>query len=264
MNLPDQDETDPLVRLQGVTLDQDMDGRDGIDWALEAGEFWVMGGLNWSGKTDFLSVVAGLRRPAAGRQFFFGREAGDYPRAEQVALRRKIGFVFEDNGRLFTDLNVAQNVALPIGYHSNRRLDELQAETSAILHACQLEAFASRLPDELNRGLKRRVALARALAVEPDVLLVDSPLTSLDPVHIKWWIEFLPRLLVKDSFPFRAPSAIVVTVEDFRHWLGPNRQFGLLQSGQLHCLGDARAVESSGEPQVQEMMTEDTSILRRL
>ncbi|MGB0583308.1 MAG: ATP-binding cassette domain-containing protein [Limisphaerales bacterium] len=254
-------EPDTLIELQGAALEA---GEATIDWSLRRGEFWVIGGLNWSGKTSFLSIVAGLRRPASGTPVFFDQKSGEFTRSEQADLRRRIGFVFEDNGRLFTDLNVAENIALPIGYHSNRRISDLQEETLAILRACQLEAYANQMPNELNRALKRRVALARALATEPEVLLLDSPLTSLDPVHIKWWIDFLPRLLDEEAFPFRTPSAIVVTVEDFRHWLGPDRQFGMLQSRQLHVLGDAVAVQSSDQSQVQELMTEDTSILRRI
>lgn len=262
MSTPDQAQAKPLVQLQAAAWDHPVGGQ-GSDWTLRQGEFWVVGGHNGSGKTSFLNVVAGLSKLTRGRLLFFGREADQYSRVEQSKLRRKIGFVFEDNGRLFTDLNIAENVALPIGYHHNRRMDALAGETMRILTACQLETLGDRMPNELNRGLKRRVALARALATEPEILLVDSPLTGLDPVHIKWWTEFLPRLLDPAAFEFRTPSAVVVTGEDFRHWLGPEKCFALLQSGNLHPLGDAKALEANSEPMVQEMMSERTSLSHR-
>ncbi len=233
-----------------------------VDWTLRQGDFWIVGGLNWSGKTDWLATAAGLLQPVDGWQTIFGRDRATMGAAELLATRMRIGFVFEHSGRLFTDLNVAENIALPLSYHRNCPADRLLEDVCAILEACGLSEIATHNPNDLSRGMRRRVALARALAVEPEILMIDSPLTSMDPVQTRWWIEFLGALQEGPDLPFKRPSTFVITVEDFRHWLAKDRQFALLQQGGFQVLGSADAVASSTQPQVREMLTGDSGTRR--
>jgi len=248
-----------LIRMEGVSVQPQAEAPavalTGVDWELRRGEFWVVGGLNWSGKTDWLATAAGLLKPLAGRQTIFGRDHESLNSRELLAARLKIGFVFEHTGRLFTDLNVAENLALPLSYHRNCVPEDTLPDVRRMLEVCGLSELATSSPNDLSRGMRRRVALARALTVEPEILMIDSPLTSMDPVQSRWWIEFLAKLQRGESFPFKCPSTFVVTVEDYRPWLDEGRQFALLQRGRLRVLGDAAAVENSAEAQVREMMS---------
>lgn len=226
-----------------------------VDWVLREGEFHVVGGLNWSGKTDWLATAAALQRPVRGRQRLFGHWLDEAARGEQTRLRGRIGFVFEQDGRLFTDLNVAENLALPLSYHRNCTVDAVLPDVLRVLEACGLEDHATAGIGELGRAMRRRVALARALASEPEVLLIDTPLGNFDPVHCRWWVAFLNRLHRRDVAGLTPPAAIVVTVEDFRAWLGPSRRFALLDRGRLLDLGDETKLQTSPEPAAREMLS---------
>lgn len=248
-----------LIRLEGADIAAHADSPGttltGIDWTLRRGEFHVVGGLNWSGKTDWLSTVGGLQRPSGGKQYLFGVDIDGTTRGELTALRRQIGFVFEQDGRLFTDLNVAENLALPLSYHRNCPVDDVLLDVQRILSACDLAAQARTAISHLSLALQRRVALARALVMEPEVLLVDTPLGNSDPVHARWWIDFLGRLHQREVDTLTAPAAIVVTVEDFRAWLAPDRRFALLDRGRFQPLGDETRLTASPEPTAREMLT---------
>jgi phospholipid/cholesterol/gamma-HCH transport system ATP-binding protein len=250
-----------LIRLDDVAVQSPPDtpavALSGIDWTLRSGEFWIVGGLNWSGKTDWLATAAGLLKPEGGQQTIFGKDRASMGAAELLATRMRIGFVFEHTGRLFTDLNVAENIALPLSYHRNCTAEHVLDDVRAILDACGLSEIATHNPNDLSRGMRRRVALARALAIEPEILMIDSPLTSMDPVQTRWWIDFLATLQKGSDLPFKRPSTFVITVEDFRHWLAADRRFALLQRGGFKILGAAEAVAESTEPQVREMLTGD-------
>lgn len=246
-----------LIRLESVTVASPA-GRPAladVHWTLRAGEFHIVGGLNWSGKTDWLATAAALQNPVCGRQHLFGVDLADASRIDFAGLRRRIGFVFEQDGRLFTDLNVAENLALPLSYHRNCGIDDVLPDVRRVLQACSLDSCATARIPELGRALRRRVALARALAMEPEVLLIDTPLGNSDPVHCRWWVEFLDRLH-RDAIPgLKTPAAIVVTVEDFRAWLGGDRAFYLLDNGCLNHLGDESGLVQSPAPAAREMLT---------
>ena len=246
-----------LIRLRSVTVAGATGGvvLESVDWTLRSGEFHVVGGLNWSGKSDWLATVAALRQPAGGRQHLFGVDLRQATRVELADLRRRLGFVFEQDGRLFTDLNVAENLALPLSYHRNCHVDDVREDVFRVLAACDLGDHAAAAIADLSRALRRRVALARALAMEPAVLLIDTPLGNFDPVQCRWWVEFLDRLHRGGIAELTAPRAIVVTVEDFRSWLGPGRCFALLNQGRLLPLGDQAGLMESAEPAAREMLT---------
>lgn len=226
-----------------------------VNWTLNRGEFHVIGGLNWSGKTDLLTTLAGLQRPVGGCQYLFGVDIDSASRAELTDLRQRIGFVFEQDGRLFTDLNVAENLALPLSYHRDCPPGDVMKDVLRILRICGLETRATSNISELSRSLRRRVGLARALAMEPEVLLIDTPLGNSDPVQCRWWVDFLTRLHRNKIADMTAPSGIVVTVEDFGAWLAPERQFALLENGRFHQLGDSASLTDSTLPTAREMLT---------
>jgi ABC-type transporter Mla maintaining outer membrane lipid asymmetry ATPase subunit MlaF len=179
----------------------------GVNWTVTQGEFWVVGGLPGSGKSQLLQTAAGLLPPRAGAVRFFGRELAGTSAADLVRTRRRIGFVFADGGRLFNGLTVAQNVALPLCYHLDCQPEAVSEAVEALLAITELKPLAGRLPARIHRAWRQRLALARALALGPELLLLDNPTAGLDRRQVRWWVEFLVQLSAGGAGrPLEAPQ----------------------------------------------------------
>ncbi|MBI3849648.1 MAG: ATP-binding cassette domain-containing protein [Verrucomicrobia bacterium] len=218
---------------------------EGITWQVSAGDYWVVGGLPGSGKSDLLATAAGLQRPWSGRHLLFGRDLTELHEDELLADRLRIGLVFENGGRLFNHLTVAENIALPLRYHRDFSDDEIQQRLKAILDLMDLNEQGRLLPSQTTRAMRQRAALARALALQPDLLLFDNPLGGLDRRQARWWLDFLARLAAGHEFMNGRPVTLVVTTEDLQPWFDQGRQFALLKRGRWVPLG-ARAELAAG------------------
>lgn len=147
------------------------------DFGVEGGELVALLGPSGSGKTTLLRIIAGLEFPEQGRIFF-----GDKDVTQQSAYRRRAGFVFQQYA-LFQHLSVFENIAfgLRVQKRSVRPSEaKIKERVQTLLDAVQLKDFARRLPSQLSGGQRQRVAFARALAIEPEVLLLDEPFGALD------------------------------------------------------------------------------------
>jgi len=224
-----------------------------VNWAVRPGEFWVVGALPGTGKTDLLSTAAGLQRPLAGTLRFFGLDTADMTEYELVASRLRVGMIF-DTGRLFSHLTVAQNLALPLAYHSVANETELAERVDFILRITSLEPWSSRKPREISRNLHQRIGLARALALSPEALIIDNPLLNTDPREGRWWLDFLRRLNSPDN-DFHRSHAIAVATDDFRPWLGLATHFAVLRDKHFEILGGPETLQHSADPLVRELMT---------
>jgi sulfate transport system ATP-binding protein len=146
------------------------------DFVVEGGELVALLGPSGSGKTTLLRIIAGLEFADEGKIFF-----GDRDVTQQSAYQRKAGFVFQHYA-LFQHLNVFENVAFGLRVRKKNRPSEAQIRqrVEELLGAVQLRDFARRMPSQLSGGQRQRVAFARALAIEPEVLLLDEPFGALD------------------------------------------------------------------------------------
>jgi phospholipid/cholesterol/gamma-HCH transport system ATP-binding protein len=170
---------------------------DGVSFSVPRGQIAGMIGGSGSGKSVLVREIIGLLRPTAGRVRLLGTEVWSAPDDELVALRRRFGMMFQD-GALFSSLTVAQNVATPLIEHADvppHLLGPL-VRLRIALAGLPLEA-ATKMPSELSGGMRKRAAVARALALEPEVLFLDEPTSGLDPITARAFDKLL-RFLCDD------------------------------------------------------------------
>ena len=257
--VPDRRPGGPLVELREVAVaarDAAEILIEGVDWSVEAGEFWLVAGLPGCGKSQLLQTAAGLLPPARGRCRLFGREVAELAEAEYLPLRHRIGFVFPDGGRLFNQLTVAQNVGLPLCYLRDCPLDQVAEPITRLLDQTGLLAFANAYPAMLSRSFRQRVAVARALALEPDLLFLDNPLSGLDAGQARWWLEFVAGLVRRGAASEGHPRTVVAAVDDLRPWLGLARHVGLIQDRQWRRVDDLAAAVRAGDSRLRDLLAE--------
>ncbi|MGH7994571.1 MAG: ATP-binding cassette domain-containing protein, partial [Limisphaerales bacterium] len=163
-----------------------------VNWSAAAGEFWVIAGQQQSGKSDFLMMTAGLMMPVQGSYKLFGTDTQSFGGAE-LAGRLRVGFVFE-GGQLFNQMTIRENVALPFQYHRDLPSAAAAAEVQTLLELMELTPLADITPPNISDNWRQRAALARALILKPEMLLLDNPLGRLGGRHLQWWLRFLDRL----------------------------------------------------------------------
>jgi len=168
---------DSVIHFRAVTRHfDDVIAVGGVDLSVAAGCFVALVGASGSGKSTLMKMVNGLEQPTTGQVIFVGEDVSTQPPAK---LRRRIGYVFQSIG-LFPHMNVAENIGIGSRLSGQRLGDGRIRE---LLELVELEAdMTSRMPDELSGGQRQRVGVARALANEPELLLMDEPFGALDPI----------------------------------------------------------------------------------
>jgi ABC-type transporter Mla maintaining outer membrane lipid asymmetry ATPase subunit MlaF len=248
----------PLLEMSGVSVpsrdNPEVAVLENVNWTLRAGEYWLIGGLQSSGKTEFLSLTAGLMRPLSGSFRLFGTDMpvmGD----EFLAERLRIGLVF-DGGQLFHNLTIEENIALPLRYHRELDQGDLAQTVQNILELTGLLPYANRLPGNLGRGWQTRAGLARALVLQPEVLLLDNPAGGLDFRQVQWWMDTLDQLSAGRGFFNGRPTTLVVATEDLRPWRQHAAHFAVLQNRKFNVLGHHPQLGSLTDPLVKELLAE--------
>lgn len=167
---------------------------DGLSLQIRRGELVALIGGSGSGKSVLLREILGLQRPTAGTVRLLGTDMWRAPQAELAAVRRRFGMMFQE-GALFSSLDVAGNVATPLREHTDTPAELLPRLVNLRLALAGLGADAgAKMPAQLSGGMKKRAALARALALEPEVLFLDEPTSGLDPITARAFDELLAFL----------------------------------------------------------------------
>ena len=221
-----------------------------VQWTVQSGEYWVVAGLHRSGKSDLMAVAAGVMRPKHGTVKIFGRELLSGFEHERVDSRRPVGLVF-DGGQLLHHLTLAENIALPVAYHEIGNDTERGVRLQSLIEFTGLESAMSRMPAQASRNAQQRIGLARALALKPRLLLLDNPLTGLDPRDAAWWLDSLDSLARGHALLDGEPLTLVVTGDDFRPWQNRAKQFALLNGTTFLALGGREELRRHPEPLLQ-------------
>jgi phospholipid/cholesterol/gamma-HCH transport system ATP-binding protein len=152
-----------------------------ISFSVPKGATWIVLGASGTGKSIMLKLILGLLRPDSGRILVNGERVDDMPESELMRVRADIGMLFQETA-LFDSLTVAENVGYRLYEETRTPRDEVDRRVTEVLGFVGLAGYEDRMPSELSGGQRRRVALARAMAPQPGLLLVDDPTTGLDPI----------------------------------------------------------------------------------
>lgn len=214
-----------------------------VDLDLRAGESTAIIGESGAGKSVILKHIVRLLRPDRGAVFYRGRRIDDLSERQLVPIRTRFGFLFQ-MGALFDSLTVAENVAFPIVEHTRRRPAEIARIVAEKLTMVGLDGTQDKKPAQLSGGQRKRVALARAIALEPEIILYDEPTTGLDPLRADVINELIRKLQRELGV-----TSIVVT-----HDMASVRKVGdrviMLHEGRFVFDGTPAQLEASDDPRV--------------
>lgn len=197
-----------LVEMQGVKLS--FSGKvilESVDFSLPAQEVLVIMGLSGSGKSTLLGILMGLLKADSGSVLFGEEELTKLSRSGLNAVRKRMGMVYQ-NAALISSMNVAENIALPLVELSDKSREEIRSVVDQKLEMVGLQDARDKLPSELSGGMQKRVGLARALALDPELVLFDEPSAGLDPINSKIIDDLIIQLRDQQKV-----TSIVVTHE---------------------------------------------------
>lgn len=201
-------ETTPHIEVRELSIGYgDFVVQHDIDFVVNKGDIFVIMGGNGCGKTTLMRALIGLQRPLHGTVLYSGEDFWRASEEDRQRLKKRLGVLFQ-SGALWSSLTLADNVALPIAEYtdlSQARIDEIVSFKLALVGLAGFEDF---YPSELSGGMKKRASLARAMALDPDILVIDEPSSGLDPLTAKRLDELIVEL--RDSL---GTTFVVVTHE---------------------------------------------------
>ena len=175
-------DSEPPVKVEGLRKSF---GRNtvlnGISFEVEAARILTVLGRSGTGKSVLLRLLIGLEKPDAGSICLDGQEITKLPRQEMNETRKKVGFLFQQ-AALYDSMTIAENVAFPLRRHTRLSESELAGRVKELLANVGLEGDLNKMPSEISGGMRKRVGLARALALEPKIVMFDEPTAGLDPI----------------------------------------------------------------------------------
>lgn len=265
------DDATPAVEFTRVSLafDEHVVFTD-LNLSIPKGAMRILLGVSGSGKSVILKLVLGLIRPDAGEIRLNGERVDTMTEAELLQMRRGIGMVFQENA-LFDSLTVAENVGFGLSDRNDGTDVEVRARVDEVLGFVGLGEYGERLPSELSGGQRRRVAIARAMAPRPDLLLFDDPITGLDPLIATTIdgeivklrdLERVTSLVVthqiRDAFYIATHQAMRhdgrVLIAAAAPGQPPLADFMLLRDGRIQFTGTAEELLASEDPYVKEYL----------
>jgi phospholipid/cholesterol/gamma-HCH transport system ATP-binding protein len=220
---------------------------DGLDLTVRQGSITAVMGPSGTGKTTLLRLLTGQAQADAGQVRVLGQEVSSLGRKELFGLRRRLGVLFQ-NGALLTDMDVFENVAFPVREHARLPEPVLRRLVMMKLEAVGLRGAAHLMPQELSGGMARRVALARAIVLDPEVLIYDEPFVGLDPVSMGVVVRLIKHLndaLGITSIVVSHDVAEVGSIADYSY---------LLDGGRAIAEGTTAELNASSDPAVRQFM----------
>jgi phospholipid/cholesterol/gamma-HCH transport system ATP-binding protein len=219
----------------------------GINFEVPAGQTMVILGGSGSGKSTLLRTLVGLEKPSSGEIWIQGKDFASIPESERDELRKKMGMSFQ-GGALFGSMTVGENVALPLQEHTPLDESTIEIMVRLKLHQVGLSGFENYMPAQLSGGMKKRAAIARALAMDPATLFFDEPSAGLDPIIAAGIDELILKL--KKAFKM---TIVVVTHELASAFLIADRMI-VLDKGVIVADDTTANLQKSIQPRVRQFL----------
>ncbi len=240
--------TEDLVTLENVVFRR---GRktifDGLSLSVPAGKTVAFMGPSGTGKTTLLRLIGGQLTPDSGKVYVRGKDVSRLTRKELFDMRRDLGMLFQ-SGALFTDLSVFENVAFPLRTHTDLSDDMIRDLVLIKLQAVGLRGAGTLFPNELSGGMQRRVALARALALDPSLIMYDEPFAGLDPIAKGVIVDLIRRV----AEVYHTTSLIVS--HDIEETASIADYIYLISDGRLIGEGEPDFISQDQSPRVRQFM----------
>ncbi len=237
-----------LIKIRGLTFRRG--GRlilDAVDMDIPRGSVVAIMGPSGVGKTTILKLIAGQLRPDAGSVMIGDQDVAQLNRAGLFKVREEMGFLLQ-NGALFTDLTVFENVATPLREHRKMSESEIESAVSEKLEAVGLRGTEQLMPDELSGGMARRIALARAVVLNPAIVMFDEPMAGLDPIAVG-----TINRLIRETNDRLGLTSIVVT-HDVEQMIRLADYCYIIAEGQVAGQGPPLELRESSNPSVAQFM----------
>ncbi len=224
-----------------------------VSFTVRKGDVFVIMGGNGCGKTTLMRALIGLQRPAAGAVRYDGEDFWGVAAEEQARIKRRLGVMFQ-GGALWSSLTLAENVALPLAEYTDLPPAAIAEIVSFKLALVGLAGFEDFYPSELSGGMKKRAGLARAMALDPDILIIDEPSSGLDPLTARRLDDLILEL--RDSLG----ATIVVISHDLASILaiGSDSIYLDADTHTMIATGNPREALRHGDPKVRHFLTRGT------
>jgi len=263
---------EPVLELKHISLafDEKVILRD-VSFSLRPGHTKIILGASGSGKSTILKLILGLLKPDGGEIWVNGQRVDTMKEPELMTVRAGVGMVFQE-GALFDSLTVAENVGYKLYEETDLPLDQVRRRIEEVLGFVRLQEFIDRMPSELSGGQRRRVAIARAMAAKPGILLYDEATTGLDPITATTVDEEMLKLRdlegvttvivthqLRDAF-FVAEHTAVRDGDGFRieradRGKADQAEFIMLKEGRISFEGSAAELRAADDPYISEFLS---------
>ena len=245
---PHEAGAEPVISVRGLRVRYgDRQVLDGVDLDIYGGETMVILGASGCGKSTLLRHLEGLEKPAAGSICIHGTDIVTASSKEMERVRRLLGVSFQ-SAAMFNSMTVGDNVALPLREHTDLAESTIRLITRMKLQQVGLSGVENLYPTELSGGMRKRASLARALAMDPEILLFDEPSAGLDPIIAAGIDRLILRL--KDAFKM---TLIVVTHELQSAFLIADRMC-MLDQGKILAVGTVKQILDNPHPRIQQFV----------
>jgi phospholipid/cholesterol/gamma-HCH transport system ATP-binding protein len=248
-------EEQPYIAFEHVSKSfGDLRVLDDVSFNIRAGETLCILGRSGVGKSVSLQQIMGFLKPDSGRIFVAGQDITGFTEEQMETVRKKVTMVFQ-NGALFDSLSVGENVAFPLRERGQLLEDQIQQVVNGLLDMVGVAGMADLLPSDLSTGMKRSVAIARALSAQPEAILYDEPTTMVDPLMGR----LLGNLIQKLKHQLRLTSIVVTHDMRFAERLADAVLF--LHQGKAYFFGTMDELKQTTDPFLREFLDLDKLVL---